>query len=113
MHPNTMIYRLTTEDDQELVSLEIGLEVLRKNPNIEIRSVVNIKTYSEYLMALTDSKSVLEYIEVFANIANLREWMWEEFFENKPNVAIYFDEVVTHVKSTLLAAASEYNLKLE
>ncbi len=107
-----MIYKLITEDSKTIVTLEVGLEQLRKEPNLEIRSTINLKTYSDFLMEITSVAEMETFIDAFHEIATLREWMWDDFFANKPNVAVYFDEVVKHVKNILLAAANDYNLTL-
>lgn len=107
-----MIYKLITEDSKTILTLEIGLEQLRKEPNLEIRSTINLKTYSDFLMEIINVTEMEAFIECFDEISTLREWMWDEFFANKPNVAVYFDEVVKHVKNILLGAANDYNLKL-
>lgn len=108
-----MIYRLKTQDDKLLATVEVGLEQLRKNPNVEIRSEINIWNYSEFLMSISTRSGLEEVIDSFGNLGNLRNWMWDEYFAMKPNNKSSFDEIVGVVKNTLALTALRFDLKLE
>lgn len=108
-----MIYKLKTQDNKVLATVEVGLEQLRKDPNVEIRSVVNLYNYSEKMLKVNSKEELEKFIDTFASIANLREWMWDEYFAMKRNVSSELDGVVKHVRNILLAASVDYNLILE
>ena len=108
-----MIYKLKTQQGKVLATVEVGLEQLRKEPNVEIRSVVNIKTYSELMQNVESTKEMHILIKTVSTISSLRDWMWDDYFAMKRNVGSELEGVVKNVKNVLLTATIDLNLKLE
>lgn len=102
-----MIYKLTNEG-AEVVVVEVGILKVKKQPIVEIRSVINLKEYNKLL----ENKNPEEVAEDFNEIAYLREWMWDEYFARKPNVPGELEAIAKYIKSKLLTLSYEYNLKI-
>ena len=108
-----MIYTLRTQDNLPLATVEVGLETLTRKPYVEIRSIVHIQNYTQFLLEHLDTEEVIDIMKTFDTISNLREWMWNDYFAMKGNNELDLEPIVKHVKDILLAATHEFNLKLE
>ena len=110
-----MIYRLKTQDNKLLATVEVGLEHLNKAPNVEIRTFIHIEHYTLliYNSLIEREYNIVDLSDTFHELSTLRDWMWDDYFASKRNVASELEPIVKHIKDILLAASHEFNLKLE
>lgn len=108
-----MIYKLKTKDNKVIATVEVGVERLVKEPKVEIRAIVDLRNYSERMLNVNSKDELEKFIDTFATIADLRNWMWDEYFAMKRNVESEFEGVAKHIKNILMAATIDHNLILE
>lgn len=85
---------------------------------VELSANVHIEGYSRLIISILDlgysgnSIEVLNFINEFDNLSELRGWMWENYFMNKKNNPNELDLVVKEVKGMLNLVAKKYELRL-
>lgn len=103
-----MILFLRNKNNRSIVDLEIFVKKENSREFIELRSVVLIETYSQFLLENLDKKE--EIIEIFTDISELRGWLWESFFMGEENDPNKYNEVVKILRNKFVDIAKKYNL---
>ena len=109
-----MTIYLRTLDNKTLVDIEVSEK--------DLSSVVNIKNYSNLLWSIiandTDTstwrlnnESILEFIEMFDSLQELRGWLNETYMATQ-NKNPTKQEIVNQVTHILTAVAVKYNLSI-
>jgi len=102
---------LRNNKNESIVDIEIWVkrDAETKRSFVELRSVVCIKPYSEFLLANSAEKE--EIIDTFDNISELRGWMWENYFMVKDNTPDELQNVVNEVSDMLREIGKKFGLR--
>jgi hypothetical protein len=103
-----MILYLRNKNNRTIVDIEIFVKRDEKQKFVELRSVVVIDTYSEFLLNNLDKSD--EVIDVFSRISKLRGFMWEDYFMDRDNTPDELKNVVRMVGDFLKDVATKYGL---
>jgi len=85
---------------------------------VELSTNIYIEGYSELLINVMDagyagnSIEILNLINTFDNLYELRGWLWESYFMNKKNNPDEINLVIKEVKTMLDIVAIKYHLNL-
>ena len=108
-----MTIYLRNQSNNTVVDIEIWKKRELLSPTksieyVELRSSVNMETYSRLLLNHPEKNKA---IEAFGELAELRGWFWERYkaVENK-NPEVH--EVISAVKDILAPIAKEFNLHI-
>ena len=123
---NNMILFIRNKSNETIVDVELyKTSQGAKNDKvayIELSSTVCITPYSEFLVRFyTDliksegtveemSERLLEVINDFNDIYELRGWLWEVYFMDKENTPEEFSNVLNEVRTMMRDMANKYNL---
>lgn len=86
----------------------VDIEFYKKENYLELKSVIVIDTYSEFLLSNLDRKN--EIIKTFDYLSELRGWLWEIYFMKKRNTIEKYNDVLSTLKIELKRIAKEFNL---
>lgn len=112
-----MIYNLRDKTGEDLVDLEVWV----KEDFVEIKSKINIKPYTSYLIEhITsmfaskdfDKSKLINMVLDFSKLQELRGWLWNEFSkENGGNTPKIYDNVITEFDKKFKHMAEKYDLR--
>jgi hypothetical protein len=100
-----MVFFLRNKDKKTIVDCEY---YIHEGEYLEIRSVIDIMNYSDFLLEHLDRKE--EIIKRFYELQELRGWLWESFFMEKQNTSEYYDEVFDILFKLFSDTADEFGL---
>lgn len=85
---------------------------------VELSTNVYIEGYSKLIIEVMDtgyagnSIEVLNIINQFDSLADLRGWMWENYFMNKKNNPEEIGHVISEIMTLLKVVARKYHLNI-
>lgn len=105
---------LRNDKNETVVDIELNQT---KEDYIELRSVVCIEPYSKllidcYIQHIGQPEKILEFIQTFTELQELRGWLWETYFMGSENTNKEFHAVLKAVKDILSEVCKKYNLYL-
>lgn len=107
-----MIIYLRDLKGNTLVDIEIYKAREEQHDYVELKSVVCVKPYSDFLLKLDDDKQG-KFIDVIDDLSELRGWMWENYFMVKKNDNHYnYDDIVQLVALKVKEVADYFGLYL-
>jgi hypothetical protein len=103
--------RLSIKDSEVYTILEIDVWVKYSEgiEFVEIRCQVDIERYSFWLLKLEESKRE-SFIKDVASLYDIRHWLWQEYFAQKPNVPSEYDGVLEEVRKKLNEIGPKYGM---
>jgi len=105
-----MTLYLRNTKGKNLLDLEVWVKTEDGYSFVELRSVVDIKHYSELLLNNIPKKNKI--IHDFDNLSELRGWLWERYFMTGENDGSQIDDVIDKLKTILNKVAKDYDLAL-
>jgi hypothetical protein len=105
-----MVLFLRNEKGKNLLDLEVWVKTEDEHSFVELRSIVDIKHYSNFLVENLDRKNKI--IHDFDNLSELRGWLWERYFMSGKNDGSQIDDVINKLKKILNKVAKDYDLAL-
>lgn len=101
---------LRTENNITLLDVEYWIKSEGGEGFLELRCVIPIKAYSEFL--LENLSRGEEIIEAFAELQELRGWLWEVHFMGRQNNTDEYRDVLLKLRGILTNVAKEFDLAL-
>jgi len=103
-----MILFLRDENNNTIVDLDCWIDSDDDYKFIELSVTVDIENYSVLLMANLFRKH--EVVRDFSYIQELREWLWEDYFNGQKSDPDKYDDVLARLKTMLKTRGERYDL---
>lgn len=97
---------LRNKDNVSLCEVECFIDGV----HLDIRSVVCLKEYSQFLLSIENIVRRDGIIKDFLSVSELRGWLWERYFEDGENTSDEYDRVLTILRTKLKKISEKYNL---
>lgn len=103
-----MILFLRNKENKTILEVEIYVKSGDVRDYVELNSTVMIEPYSRFLLENLDIPN--QIISTFADLSELRGWMWENYFMVKDNKPSEIDNVAAEVRKMLKEVATDFDL---